>query len=116
MGKINCYRLFPSPRGRAARDLQLAESGHAAAVPGELSASARKSVGRHTGRLKHDAVTQDLFLPFTDAVEVVRSQVAVASGHTQYISSLGNYDYTKLSLFRALGVAEKGVNEYFKGR
>jgi outer membrane protein TolC len=52
----------------------------------------------------------------TDTVEVVQSQEAVASAHEQYISSLYNYNYAKISLVRALGIAEEGVKEYFRGR
>ena len=51
----------------------------------------------------------------TDTVEVVQSQEAVASAHEQYISSLYNYNFAKISLVRALGMAESGVKEYFKG-
>ncbi len=52
----------------------------------------------------------------TDSVEVVQSQEAVASAHEQYISSLYNYNYAKISLVRALGIAEGGVKEYFRGK
>jgi len=52
----------------------------------------------------------------TDTVEVVQSQEAVASAHEQYISSLYNYNYAKISLVRALGIAEQGVTEFFKGK
>jgi len=52
----------------------------------------------------------------TDTVEVVQSQEAVASAHEQFISSLYNYNFAKISLARALGVAEDGVKEYFKGQ
>jgi outer membrane protein TolC len=52
----------------------------------------------------------------TDTVEVVQSQEAVAAAHEQYISSLYSYNYAKISLARALGMAEAGVKEYFKGR
>jgi outer membrane protein TolC len=52
----------------------------------------------------------------TDTVEVVQSQELVASAHEQYISSLYNYNYAKISLVRALGIAEQGVKEYFKGK
>ncbi|HEX4426194.1 MAG TPA: TolC family protein [Terriglobales bacterium] len=52
----------------------------------------------------------------TDTVEVVQSQEAVASAHERYISSLYNYNYSKISLVRALGIAEAGVQEYFKGK
>ena len=52
----------------------------------------------------------------TDTVEVVQSQEAVASAHEQYISSLYSYNFAKISLARALGTAEEGVKEYFKGK
>ena len=52
----------------------------------------------------------------TDTVEVVQSQESVASAHEQYISSLYSYNFAKISLARALGVAEEGVKEYFKGK
>jgi outer membrane protein TolC len=51
-----------------------------------------------------------------DTVEVVQSQETVASAHEQYISSLYNYNYAKISLARVLGIAEQGVKEYFKGK
>ncbi len=51
-----------------------------------------------------------------DAVEVVQSQELIASAHERYISSLYNYNYAKISLARALGIAEEGVKEYFKGK
>ncbi len=49
-----------------------------------------------------------------DTVEVVQSQEAVASAHEQYISSLYSFNFAKISLARAIGVAEAGVKEYFK--
>jgi outer membrane protein TolC len=52
----------------------------------------------------------------TDTVEVVQSQQAVASAHEQYISSLYNYNFAKISLIRALGAGEQGVKEYFSGK
>jgi outer membrane protein TolC len=52
----------------------------------------------------------------TDTVEVVQSQEAVASAHEQFISSLYSYNFAKISLARALGIAEAGVKEYFKGQ
>jgi outer membrane protein TolC len=51
----------------------------------------------------------------TDTVEVVQSQEAVASAHEQYISSLYNFNFAKISLARSLGLAEEGVKAYFKG-
>jgi outer membrane protein TolC len=52
----------------------------------------------------------------TDTVEVVQSQEAVASAHEQYISSLYSYNFAKISLARAVGVAEEAVKQYFKGK
>jgi outer membrane protein TolC len=52
----------------------------------------------------------------TDTVEVVQSQETVANAHEQYISSLYNYNYAKVSLARALGAAEEGVKKYFTGK
>ena len=52
----------------------------------------------------------------TDTVEVVQSQESVASAHEQYISSLYEYNYAKISLVRALGIAEQGVKEFFRGK
>jgi outer membrane protein TolC len=51
----------------------------------------------------------------TDTVEVVQAEEAVASAHESYISSLYQDNYAKISLARALGLAEEGVKEYFKG-
>ncbi|HEV3482251.1 MAG TPA: TolC family protein [Candidatus Acidoferrales bacterium] len=52
----------------------------------------------------------------TDTVEVVQAQETVAGAHENYISSLYRDNYAKISLARALGVAEEGVKEYFKGK
>jgi len=52
----------------------------------------------------------------TDTVEVVQEQEAVANAHQSYISSLYSYNYAKISLARAMGAAEAGVKEYFKGK
>jgi outer membrane protein TolC len=52
----------------------------------------------------------------TDTVEVVQAQEAVASAHENYISSLYSYNYAKISLARALGMAEESVKQYFKGK
>ena len=51
----------------------------------------------------------------TDTVEVVQSQEAVAAANEQYISSLYNFNFSKISLARAIGFAEQGVKGYFKG-
>ncbi len=63
------------------------------------------------------AQSQDRFRAgVTDTVEVVQAQEAVATAHENYIASLYRDNYAKISLARALGLAEVGVNEYFKGK
>jgi outer membrane protein TolC len=52
----------------------------------------------------------------TDTVEVVQSQELVASANEQYISSLYSYNFAKISLARAVGIAESAVKQYFKGQ
>jgi outer membrane protein TolC len=77
------------------------------------------SVARSNIELAEETLTQsrDRFSAgVTDSVEVVQSEEAVASAHEQYISSLYSYNYAKISLIRALGIAEQGVKEYFKGQ
>ena len=76
-------------------------------------------VARSNIHLSEETLTQsrDRFTAgVTDTVEVVQSQEAVASAHEQFISSLYNYNYAKISLARALGLAEQGVKEYLKGK
>ena len=51
-----------------------------------------------------------------NTVEVVQAQESVASAHQAYISSLFTFNYAKISLARAMGAAEAGVQEYFKGK
>ena len=51
-----------------------------------------------------------------DSVEVVQSEEAVAAAHEQYIEGLYSDDSAKLSLIRAMGMAEDGVKQYFKGQ
>jgi outer membrane protein TolC len=77
------------------------------------------SVARSNVDLSEETLVQsrDRFIAgVTDTVEVVQSQQAVAAAHEQYISSLYSYNYAKISLARAIGMAEAGVKEYFKGK
>ncbi len=83
------------------------------------SAADQVNVARSNIDLSEQTLTQsrDRFSAgVADTVEVVQSQEAVASAHEQYISSLYSYNYAKISLVRALGTAEEGVKEYFKGK
>jgi outer membrane protein TolC len=83
------------------------------------SAADQVNVARSNIDLAEQTLTQsrDRFSAgVADTVEVVQSQEAVASSHEQYISSLYNYNYSKISLARAVGLAEQGVKEYFRGK
>ena len=83
------------------------------------SASDQVNVARSNIDLAQETLIQsrDRFTAgVTDTVEVVQSQEAVANAHEQYISSLYNYNYAKISLARSLGIAEEGVKQYFKGK
>ncbi len=83
------------------------------------SAADQVKVARSNIDLAEETLTQsrDRFSAgVTDTVEVVQSQEAVASSHEQYISSLYSYNYAKISLVRALGIAEQGVKEFFRGK
>jgi outer membrane protein TolC len=51
-----------------------------------------------------------------DTIEVVQAQEAVARAHESYISSLYSDNYAKISLARALGLAEEGVKQFLKGK
>lgn len=83
------------------------------------SSAERVKVARSNVELAEETLVQsrDRFSAgVTDTVEVVQSQETVASAHEQLISSLYSYNFARISLARALGVAEEGVKEYFKGQ
>jgi outer membrane protein TolC len=83
------------------------------------SSAERVNVARSNIELAEQTLVQstDRFSAgVTDSVEVVQSQEAVASAHEQYITSLYNYNLAKISLVRALGIAEQGIKEYFRGK
>jgi outer membrane protein TolC len=83
------------------------------------SAEEQVEVARSNIDLAEQTLTQsrDRFVAgVTDTVEVVQAQEAVASAHESYISSLYSYNYAKISLARALGLAEEGVKEFFQGK
>ncbi len=52
----------------------------------------------------------------TDSVEVVQAEQALASANDQYITSLYNHNFAKLSLARALGVARTNYSQYLGGK
>jgi outer membrane protein TolC len=51
----------------------------------------------------------------TDSVEVVQAEQSLASANDQYITSLYNHNFAKLSLARALGVAHTSYEQYLGG-
>jgi len=52
----------------------------------------------------------------TDSVEVVQAEQALASANEQFITSLYNHNFSKLSLARALGVARTNYQQYLGAR
>lgn len=81
------------------------------------SAEQRVAVAKNNVSLAEETLSQsrDRFAAgVTNTVEVVQAQEAVARAHQQYISSLYLDNYAKISLARALGVAETGVKQYFE--
>ena len=52
----------------------------------------------------------------TDNVEVVQAQDALATATDSYIASLYSHNLAKISLARAIGVAESGFAEYVEGK
>jgi hypothetical protein len=48
----------------------------------------------------------------TDSVEVVQAEQALSSDNDQFITSLYNHNFSKLSLARALGVARTSYEHY----
>ena len=51
----------------------------------------------------------------TDNIEVVQAQDALATANDAYIASLYSYNLAKISLARAIGVAESRFADYLKG-
>lgn len=83
------------------------------------SAEQRVNVARNNVDLAEQTLSQarDRFSAgVTNTVEVVQAQEEVARAHQQYISSLYLDNYAKISLARALGVAETGVKQYFEDK
>jgi len=52
----------------------------------------------------------------TDSVEVVQAEQSLASANDQYLTSLYNHNFAKLSLARALGVARTNYDQYLGGK
>ena len=52
----------------------------------------------------------------TNTIEVVQAEEALAAANENYISSLFAHNLAKLSLARALGVAEEATKQFLGGR
>jgi outer membrane protein TolC len=75
-------------------------------------------VARKNAELAERALTQarDRFENgVTNNVEVVLAEEAVAAAHENYIASLFAHNFGKLSLLRAMGMAEQGARQYLGG-
>lgn len=83
------------------------------------SAAEKVEVARSSVDLANQTLTEarDRFAAgVTDNIEVVQAQQSVASANESLISSLYTYNLSKVGLGRAIGHAEAGVQEYFKGK
>jgi len=79
------------------------------------AAQASVEVAEKTVTLADQALTQaqDRFQNgVTNNVEVVLAAQSVAAAHENYIASLFSHNFSKLSLLRAMGLAEQGVKQY----
>ena len=82
------------------------------------SAGDRVDVARSAHDLAGQQVTQsrDRFAAgVTNNVEVVQAQEALAAADENYISSLFSHNLAKVSLARAIGIAEKSVGQFLGG-
>ena len=52
----------------------------------------------------------------TDTIEVVQAQEALAAANENYISALFAHNLAKLSLARALGIAEEASKQFLGGK
>jgi outer membrane protein TolC len=77
------------------------------------------SVERNAVQLAAEALQQsrDRFASgVTDDIEVVQAQESLADANDAYIASLYSYNTAKISLARAMGVAESNYSLYLKGK
>ena len=80
----------------------------------EQVAVAKQNVGLANDNL---ARSKDRFASgVTDSVEVVQAEQSLASANDQYITSLYDHNFAKLSLARALGVARTNYDQYLGGK
>jgi outer membrane protein TolC len=85
----------------------------------DLQAAAQEvSVEKSTVTLATETLQQsrDRFISgVTDNIEVIQAEDALATANDAYIASLYSYNLAKISLARAIGVAESRFAEYLKG-
>jgi len=77
------------------------------------------SVAKNAVRLATETLQQsrDRFVSgVTDNIEVVQAQESLADANDAYIASLYRYNTAKISLARAIGVAESNYAQYLKGQ
>lgn len=83
------------------------------------ASSARVSVEKSAIKLANETLQQsrDRFASgVTDNIEVVQAQDSLAAVNDAYIASLYSYNIAKISLARAIGVAESDYALYLKGQ
>jgi outer membrane protein TolC len=83
------------------------------------AAKEQVEVAKQNVELAHESLarSKDRFSAgVTDSVEVVQAEQALASANDQYITSLYNHNFAKLSLARALGVARSNYSQYLGGK
>lgn len=83
------------------------------------AASEQVAVARQNVDLANDNLSRskDRFASgVTNSVEIVQAEQSLANADDQYITSLYNYNFAKLSLARALGVARTSFEQYLGGK
>jgi outer membrane protein TolC len=83
------------------------------------SASDQVAVAQNALNLAKEEVAQaqDRFAAgVTNNIEVVQAQDALASTNENYIGALFAFNFAKLSLARAVGIAEQATKAYLGGK
>jgi len=82
------------------------------------TASDQVRVSKNNVNLARETLTEarDRFAAgVTDTIEVVQAEQSVAAANSDYISSVYSYNLAKVTLARAVGLADESVHEFFKG-
>ena len=83
------------------------------------AAEKQVEVSRSNVQLANEALSeaqQRYAAGVSDNLAVSQAQQSVAQANDQYVSSLYQHNIAKLSLARALGVAEKNYKSYVEGK